>query len=88
MNWYKKAQQNPEVFYLDNFLILDAEKLATGANLHLLRKLVINYQLSTTKLNNKQYRTIEEKKELINMRNNSEQQIKNIIYPIKKKKRL
>jgi len=84
MNWYKKAQLNPEVFYLDNFLIIDAEKLATGANVHLLRNLVTNYQLSTIRLNNKQYRTIKEKKELIEQRNISEQQIKDIIYKKKK----
>ncbi len=54
-NWYKKSQQlnNPEFYYLDNFLIMDAEKLATGANVHLLRNLVSVYQTSTIHLNNK-----------------------------------
>ena len=46
----------------------------------MLRNLVNNYTLSTIRLNKKQYKTLEEKKNLIERRNNSEQQIKDIIY--------
>ncbi len=79
MNWYKKAQLDYPEYYYDNFLLIDAEKLATGANIHDLRTLIANYKIATNFLNKKEYVDLEHKEILIEMRNNSEQKLKNFI---------
>ncbi len=78
-NWYKKAQLNNPEYYLDNFLLVEAEKAATGANIHSIRKYEQGYLSATIALNDKNYKTLKEKESLINMRNNSEQKLKDFI---------
>ena len=78
-NWYKITQSNEPEYYLDNFLLIEAEKAATGANIHHLRTLMANYKIFTQALNKKKYENLEHKNFLITARNNSEQKLKDFI---------
>lgn len=84
MNWYKIAQlNNQEEFPIDYELIKDAEMYATGANTHNMRKFVQEYVSYTNRLNKKIYENLEEKQELIGIRENYENILKQEISKIK-----